>query len=315
MTNRLVDDRDAIAALAQQLADQTGFPASHIEKDFWVTEVLRGAIGAATADSIEIVFKGGTSLSKAFGLIRRFSEDVDILVVLPGSIGTGAADTKLKALVRGAEVTTGLTAEPVPNATSKGVKRGARFSYGNHDDASGLSAGVFLEIGTRGGAMPATVMPVKSIIAEHAPTEIAGFEESEPVNVRVLDPCRTLVEKLVLLHTAHSSNDPADAIRGARHYYDVHQLLGQPDILTAIKTFGIETLSRDVYTYSTSAGLAANPRPAGGFANSPAFTNSQHLEISRNRYNIVLRQLLWPQAEKPSFDDCLKAIRSAAPGL
>ena len=112
MTNRLVDDRDAVAALAQQLADQTGIPASHIEKDFWVTEVLRGAISAATADNIEIVFKGGTSLSKAFGLIHRFSEDVDILVVLPGSIGTGAADTKLKALVRGADVTTGLTAEP-----------------------------------------------------------------------------------------------------------------------------------------------------------------------------------------------------------
>ena len=38
------------------------------------------------------------------------------------------------------------------------------------------------------------------------------------------DPCRTLVEKLVLLHTADTSTDPHDAIRGARHYYDVHQL-------------------------------------------------------------------------------------------
>ena len=105
MTIRLVDHRDV---LADQVADRIGIPASHIEKDFWVTEVLRGAIASATADKIEIVFKGGTSLSKAFALIQRFSEDVDILAVLPGSIETGATDTKVKALVRGAETSTGI---------------------------------------------------------------------------------------------------------------------------------------------------------------------------------------------------------------
>ena len=154
MSHRLVDDRDAVAVLAEQVADRTGIPASHIEKDFWVTEVLRGAVAVATASNLEIVFKGGTSLSKAFGLIERFSEDVDLLVVIPGSLGTGAADSKLKALVGGAATATGLTAETVANATSKGVKRGARFHYRESDAGSGLSAGVFLEIGSRGGAMP-----------------------------------------------------------------------------------------------------------------------------------------------------------------
>ena len=82
----------------------------------------------ATASNLEIVFKGGTSLAKAFGLIERFSEDVDLLVIIPGSLGTGAADSKLKALVGGAATATGLTAETVANATSKGVKRGALAS-------------------------------------------------------------------------------------------------------------------------------------------------------------------------------------------
>ena len=91
MSHRLVDDRDAVAVLAEQVAERTGIPASHIEKDFWVTEVLRGAAAMATASNLEIVFKGGTSLSKAFGLIERFSEDVDLLGVIPGSLGTGAA--------------------------------------------------------------------------------------------------------------------------------------------------------------------------------------------------------------------------------
>ena len=212
----LVDDQDAVAVLAQQVADRIGIPVSHIEKDFWVTEVLHGAVATAADGGLEVVFKGGTSLSKAFRLIQRFSEDVDLLVVIPGSLGTGAADTKLKLLVNGASAATGLRPEAVPAATSKGVKRGARFHYRRNDDRSGLSAGVFLEIGSRGDAMPATLIAVKSILAEHAPQQLADYAESEPVHVRVLDPCRTLVEKLVLLHTAHMSPDPHDAIRGAR---------------------------------------------------------------------------------------------------
>ena len=314
MSHRLVDDRDAVAVLAEQVADRTGIPASHIEKDFWVTEVLRGAVAVATASNLEIVFKGGTSLSKAFGLIEQFSEDVDLLVVIPGSLGTGAADSKLKALVGGAATATGLTPETVANATSKGVKRGARFHYRENDAGSGLSAGVFLEIGSRGGAMPATLMSVTSILSQHA-LELEDFAESEPVRVRVLDPW-TFVEKLVLLHTAHTNTDPHDAIRGARHYYDVHQLLANPAVVAAMNVIGIETLSRDVYTYSTAAGLPADPRPAGGFANSPAFTNGQHLAAARERYEqSVLGQLLWPHAAKPSFDSCLDAVRQARTDL
>lgn len=316
MTERLVEDRDAVGVLAQQVSNQTGIPASHIEKDFWVTEVLRGAVAAATENDLEIVFKGGTSLSKAFGLIERFSEDVDLLVIIPGAFGTGAADTKLKAIVTGAAAATRLPSTAAPEATSKGVKRGARFHYRDHDDATGLSAGVFLEIGSRGGAMPATTMAVRSLLAEHAAEQLRVFVEAEVVHVKVLDPCRTLVEKLVLLHTAHLNANPRDAVRGARHYYDVHQLLHEPSVVSAMTSIGIETLSRDDCTYSTAAGLPANPRPTGGFSYSPAFNDSPHLAATRAHYEqSVLAQLLWPQAERPSFDACVEAVRQAATAL
>lgn len=57
---------------------------AHVEKDFWVTEVLRGIARCSADTGVSAVFKGGTSLSKAFGLIRRFSEDVDVIVIAPG---------------------------------------------------------------------------------------------------------------------------------------------------------------------------------------------------------------------------------------
>ena len=309
MTEQLVHDPAAVAALSAQVALKTGIPLSHIEKDFWVTETLRGVVGAASAGGIEIVFKGGTSLSKAFSLIERFSEDVDVLAILPAALGKGARDTILKSLVNGAATATGLAPVAVPSATSTGLKRGARFHYTEQSNNFGLSDGVFLEIGSRGGAMPASMTPIVSILARDAATELHGFAEAEPVVVRVLDPCRTLVEKLVLLHTAHDSRD---AIRGARHYYDVYQLLQHPNVLDDLQTIGIETLSRDVCTYSTAACLEANVRPSGGFANSPAFTNSAHLDVARERYEqAVLQQLLWPNANKPSFDDCLNAVNAA----
>jgi len=70
-------------------AERMGIGPTAVEKDYWVTQILR-----VLADSYvdDFVFKRGTSLSKGFGLIERFSEDIDILVVAGGR-GSGATDT------------------------------------------------------------------------------------------------------------------------------------------------------------------------------------------------------------------------------
>lgn len=74
MPERLIDDPDGVAVLAASVAEQIGVPAAHVEKDFWVTEVLRGVTHAAADTQVAVVFKGGTSLSKGFSLIQGFSE-------------------------------------------------------------------------------------------------------------------------------------------------------------------------------------------------------------------------------------------------
>lgn len=80
---RLRDDLDELRAAVDTVAQQLGIPAAHVEKDFWLTEALRGACATASAENVAPVFKGGTSLSKVYGLIERFSEDVDLLIVSP----------------------------------------------------------------------------------------------------------------------------------------------------------------------------------------------------------------------------------------
>jgi len=204
VTERLAADPAGVSVLAAQVADETGIPAAHVEKDFWVTEVLRGVVASATKAQVVVVFKGGTSLSKAYRLIERFSEDVDVLVVLPDDATKGKRDGILKTLVDGAAAATGLVPVVIPGATTKGYKRGARFVYtAGHTGGFGLSEGVLLELGSVGGAMPCEHLSVTSLIASAAGDRIAGAVEAEPVPVRVLDPSRTLVEKLVLLHTVH----------------------------------------------------------------------------------------------------------------
>lgn len=309
MSARLVHDPDAVAVLAARVAETTKIPAPHIEKDFWVTEVLRGVVGAAVEHGIEVWFKGGTSLSKVFSMIDRFSEDVDMLAVLPTG-STAEHDRMLKVLAEGASRSTSITGSVDGAATTKGVKRSVRFHYRDLDaDNFGISSGVLLELGTRGGALGATRAAVRSMIAEHI-DEIADEPEASPVEVRVLAPWRTLVEKLVLLHTAHTSPDPVAAIRGARHFYDVHRLLSRPEVRSGVAEAGIGALARDVRTYSDAAGLPSADRPTGGFAASPAFIGSVHTAAVTAEYEQrVVAQLLWPGRQHPSLQECMEMVQ------
>ena len=61
-------------------ANRIGTPIQNVEKDFWVVWVLDLLFNGRTSDEPRLLFKGGTSLSKAYGLISRFSEDIDITV-------------------------------------------------------------------------------------------------------------------------------------------------------------------------------------------------------------------------------------------
>ena len=58
------------------VADRSGRPAHLLEKDVWVVSALATLFGFTLGE--HLVFKGGTSLSKVYGVIRRFSEDVDV---------------------------------------------------------------------------------------------------------------------------------------------------------------------------------------------------------------------------------------------
>jgi len=105
-------------------AEQLGISGTAIEKDYWVTQVLQALQQGFGND---FVFKGGTSLSKGYGIVERFSDDLDILI-LPGDRGKGATDKLMKSMGQTATSATGGQAERY-GGSETGVHRAYRISY------------------------------------------------------------------------------------------------------------------------------------------------------------------------------------------
>ena len=308
---RLREHPDELEVYVTRISAAIGIPAAHLEKDFWVTEILRGAATASATTGCSVIFKGGTSLSKAHRLIERFSEDVDLIVVLPDG-GKGAHDTTLKEFVRAAERTTGVGAQTDPATVTKGVKRTATFAYPTAHASGHLKSGVLMELGTRGGALPLRRLPIQSLIAEHA--ESIGlpvdFVEADPVSILVLEPVRSLVEKLVLLHHAATEGDDQRKAATARHYYDVDRLLRNEQVVSALEDVGIDILAREIAQHSRAVGLPTADRPADGFSVSPAWAEPAVAAVEA--YGTVVRELIWPTAQASSIEECCDRVRTHA---
>lgn len=137
MALQLRSEPDDLAALVDAAARARGLPQAFVEKDFWVIEVLRAATTAQTVTDksdtalpVTAVFKGGTSLSRGFGIIERFSEDVDLLIGFPDNCSTGAKDKVLRDICAVVGDHLGLGPDSlVPEGSSKGVKRNMRYRF------------------------------------------------------------------------------------------------------------------------------------------------------------------------------------------
>ncbi|OBH47302.1 nucleotidyl transferase AbiEii/AbiGii toxin family protein [Mycobacterium mantenii] len=314
------------AAAATRALDQT-----FLEKDFWVTEVLRAATVPrmltardGTKHPTGTIFKGGTSLSRIYGLIERFSEDVDLLVRFPDvDASPGAKDKVLKGIRDDVADHLRLDATQLTlEAATTGVKRNVRYHYPGSTvpDHGPVSSGVLLEMGCRGGTYPTQKHQLRSMVADYAIHQLNEsqdtWDEFAPVAVEVLAPVRTLLEKLALLHDAvsrYEQEGDGRLLKAGRHIYDVHQMLVCPDVvaeLEAIGTDGVMRLCADIDEHSHAAEFTFTPRPDDGYGCSPLVDPSHPSRAVLNRgYNQVMGLVY---GTRPAFDNCIAAIGARA---
>lgn len=234
------DRRDII----DYVSGKTGFLRNVVEKDWWVTSVLRAIFSLPYADSIS--FKGGTNLSKCWGLIQRMSEDIDIgisreFLGFDGKLSKNQISDKLRRAscsfvrnimkhdVENALVAQGISPEAI-NVTVKETKVSTvdpetiYVAYQSlYNDNGYILPQVKIEVSGRSMSEPVSKTSVRSYISDNLPK--LSFQE-EPVEVNAVIPQRTFLEKLFLLHEEFSKPDSEIRVeRMSRHLYDVYNIM------------------------------------------------------------------------------------------
>lgn len=216
-------------------ADKKELLEIYIEKDYWVTLALYQIFHDEIGD--ETVFKGGTALSKCWGLIERFSEDIDLVVLQKKDETGGRLTKKIKTI--GNVVSKVLPEIQVEGLTRKrGMNRKTAHEYQKVFKGSFGQVRDFIvvEASWLGSHEPYAQTEVKSFVCEML--ENSGQQDTikkydlEPFLIKVLAKERTICEKIMSLIRFSYGKSPIEELkRKVRHTYDIHKLLGDNDIL------------------------------------------------------------------------------------
>ncbi len=248
------------AGLFLAAARRLGVPLVNVEKDFWVCWTLNTLYHRLPENGPRLLFKGGTSLSKAYGLIDRFSEDIDITVFRNnlGYSGTTAeiaalSNKKRKAVLSAIAadcshfITTDLRAavEGALGADTQGEGRVeiddsdpscqtllVKYPRVDTSETGYIQAAVKIEA----GAKSALDLYQLLMVAPYVNDEIEMLDLSVP-DVTTIKAERTFWDKIVIAHGLRNWFDRRgelrqDGQRVSRHYYDLHSLFGS-EVCTA----------------------------------------------------------------------------------
>ncbi|MGB3342693.1 MAG: nucleotidyl transferase AbiEii/AbiGii toxin family protein [Aequorivita sp.] len=306
------------AKIFTQTGVRAGLPAFAIEKDWWVTEMLRIVFSLPYAEAF--VFKGGTSLSKGYDLINRFSEDVDLAIDrsyfdMEGNLSL----SQIKRLRRKSAkfISTELlgdVAEAVKKRklpiSSIGVEP---FEDSDTDplrifiiydpltkQSNYLEPRVLLEISCRSLREPCEDVPIQSIVDREF--ESAAFT-NPTFAVRTVEPRRTFLEKIFLLHEEWQK-DNIRVDRLSRPLYDLERLMDTDHAKKAFKDGELfYNIAEHRSTFSPIKGLDyANHTPSSIQIVPP----DKVIENYKTDYNEMQENMF--AGESLSWDDILERL-------
>lgn len=301
------DFEEAILRAAEHFSGR-GLRPAIIEKDYFVTEALR-ILAAVSGD--KVIFKGGTSLSKGWDLIDRFSEDIDLFldpIAFNPALGPRAIDRELKRLRDEVGRHTALTFIRSESRTIGGFGRSDRFAYPQLFAGPGeVAARVLLESGSASGREPTSEMPLCSFLGQFLAEAgvTLGAEDEAPFQMRLLHFRRTFVEKMFAIHAKvellKSERRPIGSY--ARHYYDLYKLAGRAEVFAMLNSAEYAAIKEDYDRISRTHFDRDYFQPVGmSFARSDAlFPPVGVAEIIARDYNDQCRMLcygpfpVWPE--------------------
>ncbi len=256
------------------VARETGIAEALIEKDYWVTHTL----WALHETGLDIWFKGGTSLCKGFGLIQRFSEDLD-LMIQPGAetdlpaVGSWTSTNKGPVAQRQTFYDALADALVVPSVRverdrSRIDKRARGADYLGHYPgvrldqlAPAMSPFVRLEVG-HARVVPHVEKTLSSFVHDYLDAQgmLGDYEDNRPRAVRCVHPLVTLFEKLDAMARRYA-RDVIEADTFVRHYEDAAQIIRSADELPVIE-MTVAELAQDMVAKKDMRALPSPDEPA-----------------------------------------------------
>lgn len=264
-------------AIITEIATRKGLSAFAVEKDWWVSRTLEIIFQMDIAK--HLVFKGGTSLSKAWNLIDRFSEDIDLAIdmdffLTPTKNWSKGERTKLRKIA--GEYSTGIffvelqeeflkrgfdtiQFKIVESTESDKDPRILEIHYLNiiEPDTEYVLPRIQLEVSCRSLREPFSIQKFGSLVDE----VYSEFDFAQPLfEVPTVNPERTFLEKLFLLHEEfHRPAEKMRVDRLSRHLYDIYHLTKAGIAEKAINDKELyETIVNHRYKFSKIGGVNYN---------------------------------------------------------
>lgn len=283
--------KDAI----NQTVALTGFHPAIIEKDYYVTIILR----ELASELPFIVFKGGSSLSKCYKVIDRYSEDIDITI---DTALSQKQKRKLKAVLQSITLQMGLE---IPNIDDTYSRRDFNRYFIQYkpvysDPNSAIRTDVLLEISFTEVSFPVIMMDVHSFIGDmftlEAP-ELTGRYNLAPFKMKVQSMARTMIDKVFAICDYYLGQKEID--KHSRHIYDIYKLLPLvPD------NDEYRKLVKDVRSERAKARICLSAQPG---VNVPKLLQDiVDKNVYKNGYENLTYYLL---KDKVGYDDAIGAIR------
>lgn len=291
-----------------------------VEKDWWVTQTLSVIFGMEIGS--HLVFKGGTSLSKAFNLIERFSEDIDLAVDREYFGYTGELSKKERERLRKAsgKYIDNVFYEDLKKSfqeigfnevkieleeTESDKDRTINIYYPYVIASQGyLQPRIQLEIGSRSLKEPFMFQDISSFVDDTYPK--SDFAQTA-FKVPTVNPERTLLEKIFLLHEEFQRpKEKMRVNRLSRHLYDIFRLSQSSYFEKAISDHGLySTIVNHRYRFNRIGHIDYNLHQP---ININIIPPDSVIRDWRADYEIMLEQMIY-EVNPPTFEKMIEVLR------
>ncbi len=327
MNNYFEPSIDDQRRVLQQASAQYRLPPQAIEKDLWVTTILQIVFTLPFAD--KLIFKGGTSLSKVWKQIERFSEDID-LAVDRSLFGFEGDLTKkqikklrkasslfvkeefcqqLQSAIEKYSLSSQCSLEPEPDGEGDNTYPEPRKLYVKYKSAwaeplAYLSPVVMLEVGARSLLEPNVQTEITSMVEDLFP---AIQTTLVPSKIATAVAAKTFLEKIFLIHEMFSvEGQGVKTERKSRHLYDLSRMMDKDFAIAAIKDDELwESIRHHREIFTSVRGMDYTPDVRKRIVLVP---RPDIIKAWEDDYNRMSTAMIF--GEKPSFADLVNRMKT-----